>query len=145
MHYLFSDDDDQDVLTTAAISIVEDKEALGDEEAGADVEQRVVLVDMDNDGRTVAAVSSMSQHWQAVKTEITQAPSWGNSVEGSQKGLMMKLIGLEGRTGIPKEGQPQETLEELVKAFERGLDQLSEVLGKEEENVAEGDAATAEV
>lgn len=128
VHYLFCDDEDQDLLTSAAIDAIQANEAASGRESAHDTEQRILLVDIEGDGRSVAGVSSMSRNWQAARTEIGQAPSWGDSAEEAEKGLMLKIIGENGRSNARRDTQPHGGLVELVETFGRQLESLREVL-----------------
>lgn len=132
VHYIFSDDEDQGAITSEALAVLdrEDHTAHQDE-----VEERVLLLDMEADGRTVASVASLSADWQAIQTEITKAPSWGDSKQGADRGLMLKIAGKEVHTRDTARDVDIRDLEGLVAQFGRQLESLDEVLGKEDTRV----------
>ncbi|KAK6423264.1 hypothetical protein LTR95_016561, partial [Oleoguttula sp. CCFEE 5521] len=90
VHYIFSDDEpDGSPLTAAALQAAEDQEDAtlrGTDET----EERVVVLDLQGDGKTVAGVTSLSDTWQGLKTELGTAPSWG---AGKGEGIMVKING----------------------------------------------------
>ncbi|QIW97599.1 hypothetical protein AMS68_003117 [Peltaster fructicola] len=109
VHYVFSDDDPE-LLTSAAI----------------EHPHRVVLID--TDGKSITNVSSLSPDWQAVRADISQAPSWGDE---AAKGFMLRITGKEATTS------PAGSLDELVASFDREMESLVELLGCEETKIAE--------
>lgn len=143
VHYLFSDDD-QEILTSAALHSIEassladapklrqEGEEHGDE-AGeeGEVEERVVIVDIAADGKSVKDVASLSAAWQALRTEVGAAPSMGDaSEEGGERGLMLKISGTEaGSADLKREMQQAEDVEGLVRRFGELLDGLDGVVG----------------
>ena len=135
VHYIFSDDDPE-ILTNAALEALEAQGDDAQHRAPAEhAEERYVIVDMAADGKTVTSASSMSKEWQALRTTITPAPSWGDDTRSEDKGLMLKVSGEESsRVGGGREkrksAQAGENLDELVEAFGERLDSLDEVLGR---------------
>ncbi|KAH0170217.1 hypothetical protein KCU67_g2731, partial [Aureobasidium melanogenum] len=96
VHYIFSDDN-PDFLTSTIV------DAMGQEQAGTSPEQKVdnnrermILLDIAPDGKTVNEIQSLSPHWQVLRTTVGQAPSWAD--EGARKdipGLMLNIQGME--------------------------------------------------
>ncbi|KAH0336123.1 hypothetical protein KCU81_g8721, partial [Aureobasidium melanogenum] len=96
VHYIFSDDN-PDFLTSTIV------DAMSQEQAGTSSEQKVdnnrermILLDIAPDGKTVNEVQSLSPHWQVLRTTVGQAPSWAD--EGARKdipGLMLNIQGME--------------------------------------------------
>ena len=132
VHYVFADDD-TDLLTSATLEALDNhaEASTHPEEA----EDRFVVVDMAIDGRTVASTSSLSSDWQAVKTTVTQAPSWGDESRSADKGLMLKISGQEGTSsGTLEHGkrrrQQAGSIDDMVAAFSERLRDLDEVLGR---------------
>jgi len=145
VHYIFSDDDPE-ILTSAALDAIDRQQNIPeDEDTG---EERYVIVDMAADGKTVASVSSLSPHWQAVSTTVVPAPSWGDDAKNTDRGLMLKLSGQGAR--IPhssskkknKSRQTAEGIDSLVKSFSDRLDSLDDVVGQRQP--IPDDFATAE-
>jgi hypothetical protein len=112
VHYIFADDEDQGVLTSAALRAIDKEDnTLQD---GEDAEERVAIIDMDSDGRTVLGISSLSPDWQALRTQVWQAPGRSDNKQGTtDRGLMLRV-------------------DVLVKNFGLALESLDEVLGEED-------------
>lgn len=155
MHYLFSDDDPE-ILTAAALEAVDAgdthaQNADGDEGDGHDgLEERMVIVDLAADGKSVTSAVSLSKEWQALRTEVGAAPSMGGGSGGaggsaeskggdgeSGRSLMLKISGMEAREQARETGGD---LEALVRRFGEMLGELDEVVGKEEGVEGEGEA-----
>ncbi|KAL0637546.1 hypothetical protein Q9L58_003435 [Maublancomyces gigas] len=94
VHYVFSDDDFDPVTeTTLAAAAAEDavttpvpgsaagRQGSGQGRRPPPPKDRVVIVDVGNDGETVIAAHSLSKEWQVVGVGISSAPQWmaGNS------------------------------------------------------------------
>jgi hypothetical protein len=127
VHYVFADDEDQGVLTSAALRAI-DREDSTLHDAG--VEERVAVIDMDYDGRTVLGISSLSPDWQALRTEVWQAPGRSDNKQGgADRGLMLRVSGKD--------------FESLVKSFGQGLESLDEVLGEDDTRGREESAHVA--
>lgn len=138
VHYLFSDDD-QDLLTDATLSAIDQATASGEQQQAAEVEERIVVLDMAGDGKSVTAATSLSPRWQALKATVVQAPSWGdNSASSAERGLMLKISGQEATAiGASRVARARSgSVEELVRAFGERLDGLDEVIGQEVEESA---------
>ncbi|ETN38201.1 uncharacterized protein HMPREF1541_06232 [Cyphellophora europaea CBS 101466] len=74
-------------------------------------------------GYDVVNAYSMSADWQVLRTGISKAPTMA---EGEDEGLMLRI---EGRSGTPPEvKQEDETVEEMIERFERGLEDVRLVL-----------------
>lgn len=142
VHYVFSDDDPE-ILTNAALEALTHHE--GNQQRNAQTEQpdgRYVIVDMAADGKTVTSASSLSKDWQAVRTSITQAPSWGDDKQTEDKGMMLKISGKQSQRADYKRERPRslqgaDTVEAMIAAFGESLNSLEEVLGSNEEVRAE--------
>jgi hypothetical protein len=89
---------------------------------------------MDYDGRTVLGISSLSPDWQALRTEVWQAPGRSDNKQGgADRGLMLRVSGKETSASKKTAGkQDSSDTEALVKTFGHGLDSLDEVLGEED-------------
>lgn len=122
VHYLFADDD-QEILTAAALETVSDEQQ---QQQGPE-DERFVIVDMNADGREVVAVSSLSPDWQALKTKVTQAPSWGDESKAGERGLMLRISGQEAEDGGDRRRKGD--TDGLLKAFDELAGTLDEVLG----------------
>jgi hypothetical protein len=131
VHYIFADDEDQGVLTSAALRAIDKEDnTLQD---GEDAEERVAIIDMDCDGRTVLGISSLSPDWQALRTQVWQAPGRSDNKQGTaDRGLMLRVSGKETSTSGASAKQNVEDLDVLVKDFGLALENLDEVLGEED-------------
>ena len=140
VHYLFSDDDPE-ILTSAALGAIARTENGGQEEGEENeeseeghAEERVVVVDVGADGKTVTNVSSLSGKWQALRTEVGAAPSMGgNEEEGGEKGLMLRISGREGGSAGERETEREGIagdVEELVRKFREKVAGLEGVIGE---------------
>ncbi|KAK4547156.1 hypothetical protein LTR36_001377 [Oleoguttula mirabilis] len=137
VHYLFSDDDEE-IMSDATLMAIDQAAASGEQ---AEVEERIVVIDMAADGKSVVSATSLSSHWQALRTVIGQAPSWGDSSDAADKGRMLKLSG-QGALDVASQKDNRtkvDRMEELAIRFGERLASLDEVLGKEaEEGTAQG-------
>ena len=82
-------------------------------------DHRIVIVDLQDQIK----IQSLAPDWQAVKAELTQAPSWGD-LSG---GMMLKITGKPQRT-IAADA----SVEELLEEFDKGMEVLEEILQDEE-------------
>jgi len=58
--------------------------------------ERMILLDIAPDGKTVSEAQSLSSHWQILKTTVGQAPSWADEVSRKDiPGLMLNIQGME--------------------------------------------------
>jgi hypothetical protein len=132
VHYIFADDEDQGVLTSAALRAIDKEDnTLQD---GEDADERVAIIDMDSDGRTVLGISSLSPDWQALRTQVWQAPGRSDNKQGTaDRGVMLRVSGKEtNTTGSGADKQDAEDLDVLVKNFGLALESLDGVLGEED-------------
>jgi hypothetical protein len=139
VHYVFSDDD-QDIVTEAALRALEPS-------TDAEAEERVLIVDMAADGKTVESASSMSPQWQNLTTTIGQAPSWGDAGSGAERGLMVKISGKESKDdGLSHKARKGMDMGESVSRFGQELARLDAILGTlvEEQVQQPQDEGTAE-
>jgi hypothetical protein len=89
VHYIFSDDN-PDFLTSAVVDGMDQEQTAKDRE-------RMILLDMASDGKTIVEAQSLSQHWQILRTTVGQAPSWADEVSRKDiPGLMLNIQGMEG-------------------------------------------------
>lgn len=127
VHYLFSDDD-EDIFTDATLMAL-DQTAISGE--SAEVEERIVVLDMAADGKSVTSATSLSSRWQSLRATIGQAPSWGDNANAADRGLMLKISGQEASSGASRKNNraKRESMEELVRKFGERMDHLDGVLG----------------
>ena len=94
----------------------------------------MAIIDMDSDGRTVLGISSLCPDWQALRTQVWQAPgrSDNNKQGTADRGLMLRVSGKEAMSTSSAAGkQNARDLDGLVKNFGVVLESLDEVLGEE--------------
>ena len=129
VHYVFSDDD-QDILTDATLHAIDQAAASG---AEAEVEERIVLLDMTADGKTVVSAVSLSPKWQALKAMVGQAPSWGDGSASAGRGLMLKISGRDVSDALSQRHTKAKagSMDELVRSFGERLQGLDAVIGME--------------
>jgi len=128
VHYLFADDD-AELLTNAALDVIATGQAVGAGEH-LDQEERIVVLDMTPDGKEVASATSLSPHWQTLKTTVVQAPSWGGDASAVERGLLLKVSGQEARSVWSlTEAGTSDGLDDLARAFDERLRRLDEIMG----------------
>ena len=128
VHYVFADDD-QEIITAAAMDALDDASAARTHPDQATAE-RVLVLDVAMDGKTVTSASSLSPEWQNLKTSMTPAPSLGGEAEESERGFVLKISGQESRKEKKAPQKQGGHLDELMKDFGDRLGALDEALGK---------------
>ncbi|KAI7237124.1 hypothetical protein KC330_g3322 [Hortaea werneckii] len=157
VHYIFADDEPE-FLTDATLMALEQQQHQHQQQEeqtptpqASEVEERFILLDLAEDGKTVLSTTSLSPNWQALKASVGKAPSLGQSEgEGSGGGNpMLTISGQEGGRGSSagygvKKGRRMKIgtaggvagegrVEDLVRGFEERLVGLDEVLGEKKE------------
>ncbi|KAI6853666.1 hypothetical protein KC323_g9230 [Hortaea werneckii] len=151
VHYIFSDDEPES-LTDATLMALEQQQQQQQQEQeqtptpqASDVEERFILLDLAEDGKTVLSTTSLSPNLQALKATVGKAPSLGQSEEEGSGGgnPMLTISGQEGvsqassETGGKKGRRTTKAggarIEDLVRGFEERLVGLDEVLLGEKE------------
>ncbi|EME89083.1 uncharacterized protein MYCFIDRAFT_76450 [Pseudocercospora fijiensis CIRAD86] len=127
VHYVFADDD-QDIITNAALETLPPKRPDANE-----VEDRFVVVDMAADGKEVVNATSLSVNWQGLTTKVAQAPSWGDDSNLADRGLMLHISGREARE---EKRRTKGDVQALLTAFDDHLDDLNGLLGDEDAGTA---------
>lgn len=96
VHYIFSDDN-PDFLTSAVVNGMDQEQAgISTEQQAANNRERMILLDVAPDGKTVNEAQSLSPHWQILRTTVGQAPSWADEVSRKDiPGLMLNIQGME--------------------------------------------------
>merc|ERR1712072_1473641 len=143
VHYIFSDDE-PDFLTDATLMALEQQQQQQQQQQeeeqeqqtpasqAPDAEERFILLDLAEDGKTVLSTTSLSPNWQALKATVGKAPSLGQSEEeGSGGGNPMLTIsgqdgsqafsGSEGKKGRRMTKAGGARIEDLVRGFEERL------------------------
>jgi hypothetical protein len=126
VHYIFSDDN-PDFLTSAVVNRMDQEQpATSSEQQMANNRQRMILLDMAPDGKTIVEAQSLSQHWQILKTTVGQAPSWADEVSRKDiPGLMLNIQGMESgklRSQPHRRNNSQEDTMARVEALISGYD-----------------------
>lgn len=103
VHYIFSDDN-PDFLTSAIIDTVPPQPASSDSSlppansSSTSVQERVVIIDVSADGKSITSAHSLSPDWQIASANVDAAPSWNEGTESRREGnLMLTLSGTESR------------------------------------------------
>ena len=118
-------------------------------------DERFIVLELDETGQKVVSAESMSPSFAVTGTQIKEAPTWengsgnghekgvpkhnGNTGEGQERNLMLKIEGMEVPITLPssakrqkgkgKEGEDEgKTLEQLREEYEVGLQQLRRVV-----------------
>ena len=128
VHYVFADDD-QEIITAAAMDALDDASAARPHPVQATVE-RVLVLDVAADGKTVISASSLSPEWQNLKTSMALAPSLGGEAEDSERGFVLKISGQESRKEKKARQGQGGNLNELMEEFGDRLGALDEALRK---------------
>merc|ERR1712072_787700 len=159
VHYIFSDDE-PDFLTDATLMALEQQQQQQQQQQeeeqeqqtpasqAPDAEERFILLDLAEDGKTVLSTTSLSPNWQALKASVGKAPSLGQSEEEGSGGgnPMLTISGQEGHRASSESGGKKRRkataaaaaavggarTEDLVRGFEERLGGLDEVLGGRE-------------
>ncbi|CUS12443.1 unnamed protein product, partial [Tuber aestivum] len=147
VHYVFSDDDFDPISPSAS---------------GKEREQeRVVVVDMNADGESVAAAHSFSSDWQVTGVNVASAPQWmagdedggGGGASGSGGGLMLTIRGLEAPkvgsvgaavTASGATGGGKESLYELAEMYHERMAEIKSVIEYAERSASAGASAEPE-
>ncbi|KAI7548721.1 hypothetical protein KC331_g4241 [Hortaea werneckii] len=162
VHYIFADDEPE-FLTDATLMALEQQQHHHQQQQqqqqeqtltsqASEVEERFILLDLAEDGKTVLSTTSLSPNWQALKASVGKAPSLGQSEEegGGGGNPMLTISGQEGSRGPSgsggKKGRRMKggaaaggggavewKVEDLVRGFEERLVGLDEVLGEKKE------------
>lgn len=145
VHYVFADDEDTDILTNAALQTLNDAEQPRQD---GDPDDRFVILDLDPTGKDVISAVSLSPEWQALKTQLSPAPSWGGHDEKSaDKGLMLRISGQEAKKEGTIKTKAKGDINGLLKVFDESMAGLDGVLGSSDkdthETMHEGTAGAA--
>lgn len=122
--YVFSDDD-QDAMTSAII------DSSGTDHDSDSSHHRVILLDIDADGKIVRRAHCLSSAWHVQQASITQAPSWNEATQGTAtQGMMLNISGhgqqLPHDVNAEHE-QPQDAIvqmESVINGYRQGLARL---------------------
>ncbi|KAK4552226.1 hypothetical protein LTR86_010580 [Recurvomyces mirabilis] len=131
VQYVFTDDDPEG-LTAGLLHAIEQQTGQ------AEVEERIVILDMSSDGKTVQAASSLSPHWQPVQASVSQAPSWGGNSNDDQGRLMTRVSGQEVQLkSSSSTRRPVGTIDQLMFNFDKQLGTLDELLERRDDAEAQ--------
>lgn len=139
VHYIFSDDN-PDFLTSTIVDAMGQEQAATSQEQKVDaLRERMILLDIAPDGKTVNEVQSLSPHWQVLRTNVGQAPSWAD--EGSRKdipGLMLNIQGMESsklKSQLNRRINSQEDtmarIEAMIGGYTSGLSTLEGIVKRD--------------
>ncbi|TIA03027.1 hypothetical protein D6C82_02228 [Aureobasidium pullulans] len=96
VHYIFSDDNPDFVTSTIVEGIDQEQADTSSDQPPVTNRERMILLDIAPDGKTVSEAQSLSPHWQILKTTVGQAPSWADEVSRKDiPGLMLNIQGME--------------------------------------------------
>ena len=142
MHYIFADDEADAITEAACRSLAQDdgSQAVTSETEGhylsaekPGVKELYLVMDVQptedvhHGGLDVTQAQSQSSEWQVLRTNITQAPTIGDTQE--DEGLMLRI---EGRGNTPPDakgkGIEQETVEEMIERFQKRLEDVRQVM-----------------
>ena len=167
IHYIFSDDDNS-LLTAACLRSLAPPASLeasvrnsstsssssatfrkaqpqsslkGKEKERVSREERVVVVELGEDGDTVLSAASMSESWQVVGASVENAPTW-EGTSGEEAGLMLRIEGVGSKGGMEegiglgiadverrKSGEvDEEEMQKLMEDFDRKMVMLRRVV-----------------
>ena len=127
VQYVFTDDDPEH-LTAGMLHAIEQQTGQAEEE------ERIVILDMSADGKTIEAASSLSPHWQSLQTSVSQAPSWGGTSQDDQGRLMIRASGQEVPPTLDKQTRRQVgTVDQLMVNFDKQLQTLDELLERDDD------------
>ena len=160
-HYIFSDDS-ADLVTAASLRTLDpslpsqssslegsgkasrtasENENIEDENRSSvlpprrpGVEERYLLLDMDESGEHVVNARSFTSDWQVLNVNITNAPTWaGDEGQGTSGGggLMLRIEGAGGLDDAEKslKNTQEASVESLLGDFEKRMAVLRKVVG----------------
>ena len=117
VHYIFSDDN-PDFLTSTVVDGM-NQEHTGTSLQAANNRERMILLDIAPDGKTVNEAQSLSQHWQILRTTVSQAPSWADEVSRKDvPGLMLNIQGMESGKLKPQAHRRKNSQEDTMARVE---------------------------
>ena len=132
VHYVFSDDDGG-ALTDKLLQIEAGAKAQSSKRAGgaSPAAERVVVLSVGADGRSVESASSMSAEWQVLAAEVSSAPTLEG--EGGDGGLMLRIRGTSGVEEGPGDGAKdaaasETSLEAVVANYRERMDELRKIM-----------------
>ncbi|KAK4508165.1 hypothetical protein PRZ48_001903 [Zasmidium cellare] len=135
VHYVFADDEDTEFLTNAALQTLNDPEQP---KPDGEPDDRFVILDLDPTGKEVVSEVSLSPEWQALKTQMTPAPSWGGHDEKStDRGLMLRITGQEAKKDGLVKARAKSDVNGLLKMFDENMAGLDGVLGSSDKDTHE--------
>ncbi|KAI4721873.1 hypothetical protein E4T48_01823 [Aureobasidium sp. EXF-10727] len=96
VHYIFSDDNPDFLTSTIVDRMDQEHVGMSAEQQAVNDRERMILLDMAADGKSVREAQSLSPHWQILTTTVGQAPSWADEVSRKDiPGLMLNIQGME--------------------------------------------------
>ncbi|MCJ1481347.1 hypothetical protein MMC06_001504 [Schaereria dolodes] len=145
VHYIFSDDDDADLVTEAALRLHEgsqsSRSSSGSENNGNDqnpakvshpINERYILLTVSETGTAISSAQSMNSDWQILNAEIGTAPTWDGAKEAmggdGDTGLMLRVEGTEGVKMVGRGEAEKLGMDGLVDTFGKRMDELRKVV-----------------
>lgn len=125
VHYIFSDDD-PDFITSAVLESLEHTQhgqAVGTEHGDQTSNQeRLILLDIGPDGKTIKNAQSLSSEWQISNAVIGQAPSWSeDSSRKATAGLLLQIEGTESRRRDTHSDKRQPSQDDVMSRVEAAI------------------------
>jgi arginine/ornithine N-succinyltransferase beta subunit len=145
-YYVF-EDDEPDVLTTAALHALEagSPNAIRDAEAKALIdgtareEERYVFINMGQDGTNVAGARSLAPSWAVTNAHVRSAPTFDDGEGGDSDGLMLMVEGVgSGMTSVTKTKTSKERQDQAIETFEEASRHGAGNTISAMENIAQG-------
>ncbi|KAI5196039.1 hypothetical protein AUEXF2481DRAFT_540111 [Aureobasidium subglaciale EXF-2481] len=129
VHYIFSDDN-PDVVTSTIVEGIDRELANAPlEKRPTNKRERMILLDIAPDGKTVNEAQSLSPHWQILKTTVGQAPSWADEVSRKDiPGLMLNIQGMESHKLKLQSDRPKGPQEDIMARVEAMIGGYSDCL-----------------
>lgn len=111
VYYIFQDDDPE-VMTTAALDAIHSAEAheVNVESEDIEYEDRYIIVDVDESGHTIQEATSLSTRWAVTSARLQPAPVFGGADtaggDGQEEGGLMLVVEGNGAPALTStEGQ----------------------------------------
>ncbi|CAD0083791.1 unnamed protein product, partial [Aureobasidium vineae] len=119
VHYMFSDDNPDFLTSTIVHRMDQEQIGISTEQQAANNRERMILLDIAPDGKSVSEAQSLSPHWQILKTTVGQAPSWADEVSRKDiPGLMLNVQGMESGKLKPQSHRRKNSQEDVMARIE---------------------------
>ncbi|TIA17200.1 hypothetical protein D6C80_04113 [Aureobasidium pullulans] len=139
IHYIFSDDNPDFVTSTIVEGIDQEQADTSSDQPPVTNRERMILLDIAPDGKTVSEAQSLSSHWQILKTTVGQAPSWADEVSRKDiPGLMLNIQGMESHKLKVQSNRRRNSQEDTMARVEAMIGGYTECLTTLERLVKKG-------